>query len=234
VTLRRTNGTLNRSDGTMADPTSGSPRSYTRFTYDPEDKETIGAFYEPSKLTGSPTIDDSTCAAGGCPPAGVRCVRTTYHPSGQRRTRRQQDDTLVTTYFDDFGQPTERRRRPTGASDIVTSYVYDVRGNRLSDLPGVGTYTYNARNQLASWKRGTDFNANGVDHHDWTIDYTAHAAAVVRQQGLDEATLYINRVPCPGVRGCDAMLPRMLPRGARLHVYGPNGFRKTYTGLPDG
>jgi hypothetical protein len=58
----------------------------------------------------------------------------------------------------------------------------------------------------------------------------AHAAAVVRQQRLDEATLYINRVPCPGVRGCDAMLPR----GARLHVYGPNGFRKRYTGLPDG
>ncbi|MCW2985301.1 MAG: hypothetical protein JWR63_2871 [Conexibacter sp.] len=172
VTLRRVNGTLNRSDGTMADPAGGAPRSYTRFTYDTDDKETIGAFYEPSKLTGSPAIDDNTCVAGGSPPAGVRCVRTTYHPSGQRRTRRQQDDTLVTTYFDDFGQPTERRRRPTGASDILTSYSYDIRGNRLSDTPGVGTYTYNARDQLASWKRGTDFNANGVDHHDWTIDYT--------------------------------------------------------------
>jgi hypothetical protein len=51
--------------------------------------------------------------------------------------------------------------------------------------------------------------------------------------GLSDATLYINRVPCAGLRGCDAMLPRMLPEGARLHVYGSNGFGHTYTGLPD-
>ncbi len=55
----------------------------------------------------------------------------------------------------------------------------------------------------------------------------------MRQQNLSEATLYINKVPCPGPTGCNAMLPRMLPEGAQLHVYGPNGFRQTYTGLPD-
>jgi hypothetical protein len=55
----------------------------------------------------------------------------------------------------------------------------------------------------------------------------AHAAAVMRQQGLKDATFYINRIPCSGVRGCDAVLPRMLPEGARLHLRGPNGFRKT-------
>jgi RHS repeat-associated protein len=61
----------------------------------------------------------------------------------------------------------------------------------------------------------------------------AHAAAIMRQQGLNEATLYINRVPCPGVRGCDAMLERMLPEGATLHVYGPNGYYKPFKGIPD-
>lgn len=61
----------------------------------------------------------------------------------------------------------------------------------------------------------------------------AHAAAVMRQQGLQEATLYINRVPCPGKTGCEAMLPRMLPEGARLRVVGPKGFEKVYVGLPD-
>jgi len=30
----------------------------------------------------------------------------------------------------------------------------------------------------------------------------------MRQQGLDEATLYINKVPCGGVQGCDYLLPR--------------------------
>ena len=45
----------------------------------------------------------------------------------------------------------------------------------------------------------------------------AHAAAVMRQQGLKDATFYINRIPCSGVRGCDAMLPRMLPEGAQRY-----------------
>ena len=56
----------------------------------------------------------------------------------------------------------------------------------------------------------------------------------MRQQGVDEATLYINRIPCPGRAGCDAMLPRMLPAGAHLKVIGPDGFVKTYVGMPDG
>ena len=61
----------------------------------------------------------------------------------------------------------------------------------------------------------------------------AHAAAVMRKEGLDDATLAINKVPCPGKTGCDAMLPRMLPEGTHLNLVAPNGFRKTYTGLPD-
>jgi RHS repeat-associated protein len=176
VTLRRINGTLNRTTNEMSDPTGGY-RAYARFTYDAEDKETIAALYEPTRVPGNPTIDDSTCTAGGSPPTNVRCVRTTYHPSGQRRTRRQQDNTLMTTLFDDVGQPTERRRQAGGTgSDIVTTYDYDIRGNRTGDLPGQGTYAFNARNQLTKWTRGTDYDSSGrtpagPDHHNWTIDY---------------------------------------------------------------
>ncbi len=65
----------------------------------------------------------------------------------------------------------------------------------------------------------------------------AHAAATMRQEGLDEATLYINRVPCPTKdprsKGCDDALKQMLPEGAKLRVIGPDGFEKTYTGEPD-
>jgi len=61
----------------------------------------------------------------------------------------------------------------------------------------------------------------------------AHAAAIMRQEGLTEATLYINRVPCPGKTGCRAMLARMLPEGARLRVIGPGGFDEVFIGLPD-
>src|SRR5262249_38114305 len=52
-------------------------------------------------------------------------------------------------------------------------------------------------------------------------------------QGLGDATLYINRIPCRGPRGCAAMLPRMLPEGASLRVIGPGGYDQTFLGLPD-
>ncbi|HBY95835.1 MAG TPA: hypothetical protein DEP84_18085 [Chloroflexi bacterium] len=51
----------------------------------------------------------------------------------------------------------------------------------------------------------------------------AHAAAVMRQGGLMEADRYINKTPCPGVLGCDAMLRHMLPEDATLRVHIKHG-----------
>jgi hypothetical protein len=61
----------------------------------------------------------------------------------------------------------------------------------------------------------------------------AHVAAVMRIEGIDSATLYINQTPCPGVTGCNAMLERMLPEGATLLVIAPGGFQQRYTGISD-
>jgi hypothetical protein len=65
----------------------------------------------------------------------------------------------------------------------------------------------------------------------------AHAAVVMRREGIQEATLYINRVPCPTNNplspGCFDNLPKMLPENARLRVIGPEDFDRTFTGLPD-
>ena len=61
----------------------------------------------------------------------------------------------------------------------------------------------------------------------------AHAAAIMRNGGPQEGTLFINRVPCPGPTGCASMLPRMLPQGAQLRVLGPDGYDQTFRGLPD-
>jgi hypothetical protein len=63
-----------------------------------------------------------------------------------------------------------------------------------------------------------------------------HAAAIMRFRDMgpgDEAALEINRVPCPGVNGCAYLLPRMLPPGATLHVYGPDGYYRAFVGTPD-
>lgn len=46
----------------------------------------------------------------------------------------------------------------------------------------------------------------------------AHAAAIMRNEGLTDATLWINRAPCGGATGCDAMLPRMVPDGSTLTI----------------
>ena len=56
-----------------------------------------------------------------------------------------------------------------------------------------------------------------------------HAAAAMRQQGLSEATVYINNPQiCPS---CSRLLPRMLPPGSRLTVVLPDGTGVTFTGV---
>ena len=67
----------------------------------------------------------------------------------------------------------------------------------------------------------------------------AKAAAIMRTQRLEEATLWINNTPCGGYYGCGNMLPQMLPEGAILHVNimdasSPTGWLTSdYIGLPD-
>ncbi len=73
------------------------------------------------------------------------------------------------------------------------------------------------------------FNGNQLMHVE------GHAAAYMRTNGIAEADLEINRIPCTAGSGggCEGNLPRMLPEGARLNVYGPGGWFKSYLGLPD-
>jgi hypothetical protein len=70
----------------------------------------------------------------------------------------------------------------------------------------------------------------------WKLAWSAtdhaegHAATKMRQLGLREAALYVNQEPCGGRMGCDRTLPKMLPAGSRLTVYGPDGFTRVYQG----
>ncbi len=45
-------------------------------------------------------------------------------------------------------------------------------------------------------------------------------AVHMRKTGLTEVTVTINNTPCAGELSCDTLLPRVLPAGARLTVYG--------------
>jgi hypothetical protein len=65
----------------------------------------------------------------------------------------------------------------------------------------------------------------------------AHAVASMREHGVSEATLYINREPCRyTIRGrewgCDVALPIMLRPNEKLTVYGPNQYARVFRGRP--
>jgi hypothetical protein len=57
-----------------------------------------------------------------------------------------------------------------------------------------------------------------------------HAAALMRTYQIMQADLYINNPPCSnGPTSCDALLPSMLPTGAKLIIHSPDGV-KVYIG----
>jgi len=92
---------------------------------------------------------------------------------------------------------------------------------------------------LSSGIRGPSQGTMGIPgmHNRIKTHVEAHAAVVLRREGLLEATLYINRVPCstqdPRSPGCSENLPKMLPEAARLRIIGPEDFDVTFIGLPD-
>ncbi len=56
-----------------------------------------------------------------------------------------------------------------------------------------------------------------------------HAAAMMRQEGISEATLYINN---PKIcDNCSELLESMLPHGAKLHIVLPDGTTQTFVGI---
>ncbi|NEA32015.1 hypothetical protein G3I17_10095 [Streptomyces sp. SID13031] len=67
-----------------------------------------------------------------------------------------------------------------------------------------------------------------------TLAISAHVeikfALMMRERGLKDETIAINKRPCDGDLGCDQMLSRFLPAGGSLTVYGPAGFKRTYLG----
>ncbi len=69
----------------------------------------------------------------------------------------------------------------------------------------------------------------------WTIrsHVEAHAVSAMRQLGLNDATLYLNRLPCiwRNGNGCNAMLPRMLGEGRQLRVVVPGEMDKVFIGV---
>ncbi|WP_196809152.1 DNRLRE domain-containing protein [Conexibacter woesei] len=164
VTSRKVDGHLTSTATGAMDDQTGSLRKYARFKYNRADEELTSATWEPTNVSPEPTADNCDLGASPGPPSGTRCVRSTYHPGGQRETRRNANNTLVSTLYDEYGEPSSRRRDPSAGSSYQIDYGYDARGNRTTDERG--DYQYNARDQLTQWRRGGTVSRTG------TVTYT--------------------------------------------------------------
>jgi len=95
-----------------------------------------------------------------------------------------------------------------------------------------------------------DWAALGVDPRNMAVEQhvESHAAATMRERGMDEGVLYLTRPTCPNdgklrqdqrpedvPTSCHYLLENgLLPPGAKLTVYGPDGFRYVYRGKTEG
>jgi hypothetical protein len=120
-----------------------------------------------------------------------------------------------------FGDPVAAGRLPEFAGK--TEGILHVAGEE--ELPLISGY--DGPSAEIAGKGLPGFNGHVLSHVE------AHAAALMRLEEISEATLEINRIPCLGANGCVANLPRMLPEGAQLHIWGPEGYFRTFIGLPD-
>jgi hypothetical protein len=126
------------------------------------------------------------------------------------------------------------------AADAVAGTI-KVGGRTLPTFTGKTEGIFRAGSKDLPLKSGYDGPSKhlprgtpGMNHH-LKAHVEAHAAAVMRLEGIQKATLYINRIPCSNAKapGCHLLLPRMLPEGAQLTVHGPDGFKWVYRGIPD-
>ncbi|MFC9690256.1 DddA-like double-stranded DNA deaminase toxin [Kribbella sp. NPDC056951] len=114
------------------------------------------------------------------------------------------------------------KRNPAN-SDPTTGIFIDEKGRQHDFVSGRGDFLERKGLDLCAEKGWLPF------------DRTSHAeikfAMHMRLNGMKRATVYLNNEPCM-TRGlnCRKLLPRFLPPGAQLVVYGPNGYRDTFIG----
>lgn len=104
--------------------------------------------------------------------------------------------------------------------DPTTGIGVDDNGNEVTIISGYDDMRDRAR-ELCREKGWPDFKRS---HH-----VEIKFAMKMRSRGLSHAALYINKKPCDEVNwSCDKLLPRFLPPGSTLRVFGPDGYEKLF------
>lgn len=131
------------------------------------------------------------------------------------------------------GRPAEVPPDAAPFDDAVASRVpgWGENGSRTEGI----VVTEHGSSALSSGRRDvvTDLERPRPGMNGRTMSHVeAQAGATMRTTGATDATLYINRLPCSTATrtGCEELLSRMVPTGARLTVYGPNGYVRVVYG----
>ena len=130
--------------------------------------------------------------------------------------------------------PSEQRPAPFDPDIAQQVPVYGTRGTKATGAVDLGS-------KVVVFDSGEDGPALALPkprrgmHGNVVTHVEAHTAAAMRLEGVHEAVLYINRVPCVPKRGkgCEHLLPFMLSPGDKLTVYGPDGYMKVFIGRAD-
>jgi len=122
------------------------------------------------------------------------------------------------------------RRLPTrrpGNSDPTTGIFVDSNRREQDFVSGRGDALEKSVLDLCKQK--------GWPPYDRTSHTEIKVATHMRLNNFMHGTLYLNNEPCdlPGTN-CRKLLPRFLPPGSQLVIYGPNGYEETFKGKSEG
>jgi hypothetical protein len=110
-----------------------------------------------------------------------------------------------------------------GHREKTTGLWRDADGNEKPILSGIDQHREMADRLALDKKLGDPPHTLAISSH-----VEIKFALMMRERGLTDETIVVNKRPCDGDLGCDQMLSRFLPAGGSLTVYGPAGFRRTY------
>lgn len=140
-------------------------------------------------------------------------------------------------------EPTPTAPTPESPAPYYGGYFDALRSRTTDTDPTDGTLTTvdgTKIEEVTSGQRGPAAGGPGLRppySQMWTVLNHAegHAAALMRTRELKHTTLYINNEPCSTPPyGCERVLPRIIPKGSTMTVYGPNGYARVYQGTGEG
>lgn len=123
-----------------------------------------------------------------------------------------------------------------GASPYQDAFAKRVEpyGGQGDKTSGLLTSSDGTARELLSGRREfvTEITKPRPGRNGVTITHVeSQVGAIMKRESLDNATLYINRLPCSQSRGCSTLLPNMIPKGSTLTIFGPNNFVRVVHGI---